>query len=271
MDSEASRYCRCIASFSAAPVQFAPGAAIDTLHRALLVIMRYARILLENAAGEVTEVPGYFSAWRKERDHPFEVFKGAEQIVYGAYSGMTHADSAPYAPVAVLRTAIELRLRHAFCIYTWVSSNNPEDTTPIDMSSIFWRYRPRKARSHSRWTCTIYGASTAGATTTYMADFDTFRGWRAFYFNTFDLSLPVLTMSPTGNGALTAGFNYPGTPGARSGQRWPQVGRNQVSGPEWPMHGRPYSQAKRRGHLSFRHSTRNQPTACSSTENIHRG
>lgn len=146
MDSEAIRYCQSIARFGAAPLQFAPEAVIHTLHRALLEIMSYARVLLEDAAREVTDVPGYFAAWRSKRDHPFEVFKGAEQNVYGTYSGMTHTDRAPYVSVAVLRTAIELRLRHAFCIYSVVSPNNPEDSAPIDMSSIFMAIQAVKGK-----------------------------------------------------------------------------------------------------------------------------
>ncbi|MBA3772499.1 MAG: hypothetical protein H0X13_08465 [Ramlibacter sp.] len=117
LDSEAKRYCSTIASFGQTPNPFAADAAVHTLHRALLELMRYAQVLLEDAGREVTDVPGFFGAWRKSREHPFEVFKGTEQIVYGTYSGMTHVDQAPYIPVAVLRTAIELRLRHAFCIY----------------------------------------------------------------------------------------------------------------------------------------------------------
>lgn len=137
LDSEARRYCATITSFGQASSPFAADAAVHTLHHALLEIMRYAQVLLEDAGREVTDVSGFFGAWRKKREHPFEVFKGTEQIVYGTYSGMTHVDRAPYTPVAVLRTAIELRLRHAFCIYSLVDPVKPDDAVPIDMSTLF--------------------------------------------------------------------------------------------------------------------------------------
>ena len=110
---------------------------MHTLHRALLEMMRYALILLEDAAHHVTDVPGYFAAWRRKRETPFEVYKGTEQIIYGIYSGMTHADRAPYTPVAVLRTAIELRLRGAFCVSSYVNPERPDDLIPIYLSKLF--------------------------------------------------------------------------------------------------------------------------------------
>lgn len=152
LDKEATRYCNSIDSFSQATVQaasqgtaiFAADAVVHTLHRALKDMMRYALILLEDAAREVTEVPGYFGAWRRKHETPFEVFKGTEQIIYGTYSGMTHADRAPYIPVAVLRTAIELRLRDAFCVSSYVNPSKPEDLIPIDLSKLFEAIQTRQ-------------------------------------------------------------------------------------------------------------------------------
>jgi hypothetical protein len=144
LDSEARRYCTTITSFGQTANPFAADAAVHTLHRALLEFMTYAHVLLEDAGREVTEVSGFFGAWRKKQEHPFEVFKGTEQVIYGTYSGMTHVDRAPYIPVAVLRTAIELRLRHAFCIYSLVDPAKPEDTVPIDMSRIFAAMQERQ-------------------------------------------------------------------------------------------------------------------------------
>src|SRR5690606_19063193 len=108
-----------------------------TLHQALHEMMRMALPLLEDAARDVTGVPGYFSAWRSKSDDPFEVFKGAEQIIYGTFSGLTHVDRAPYTPVAVLRTAIELRLRRAFGVSSFLDPNKPEELIPIDLSKLF--------------------------------------------------------------------------------------------------------------------------------------
>lgn len=145
LDSEAKRYCLSIDSFSQAPTVFAEDAVVHTLHRALQEIMRYALILLEDAEHNVTDVPGYFSAWRRKYETPFEVFKGTEQIIYGTYSGMTHADRAPYTPVAVLRTAIELRLRHAFCISSYVNPEKSDDLIPIDLSKLFEAIQARQS------------------------------------------------------------------------------------------------------------------------------
>lgn len=137
LDKEATRYCDSIDCFSQASSVFAEEAVVHTLHRALHEMMQYALILLEDAAHNVTDVPGYFGAWRRKRETPFEVYKGTEQIIYGTYSGMTHADRAPYAPVAVLRTAIELRLRDAFCVSSYVSPRKPDDLIPVDLSRLF--------------------------------------------------------------------------------------------------------------------------------------
>lgn len=137
LDSEASRYCNNIDTFSQTPSVFAKEAVVHTLHRALHEMMQYALILLEDAAHNVTDVPGYFAAWRRKYETPFEIFKGTEQLIYGTYSGMTHVDRAPYIPVAVLRTAIELRLRHAFCVSGYFNPKKPEDLIPIDLSKLF--------------------------------------------------------------------------------------------------------------------------------------
>lgn len=137
LDREATRYCNSVDRFKQAPSVFAEQAVVHTLHRALLDMMQYASTLLEDAAHNVTEVPGYFAAWRRKVEMPFEVYKGAEQSIYGTYSGMTHVDRAPYAPIAVLRTAIELRLRGAFCVSNIVNPAKPDLLIPIDLSKLF--------------------------------------------------------------------------------------------------------------------------------------
>jgi hypothetical protein len=144
LDKEANRYCDSIDSFSNASEIFAEDAVVHTLHCALADMMRYALTLLEDAASNVTEVPGYFGAWRRKNDAPFEVFKGTEQIIYGTYSGMTHADRAPSTPVAVLRTAIELRLRGAFCVSSYINPSKPDDLIPIDLSRLFEAVQTRQ-------------------------------------------------------------------------------------------------------------------------------
>ena len=79
---------------------------------------------------------GVYGAWSRRVDEPFEVYKGAEQIVYGKYSGLTHADRAPYTPIAVLRTAIEIRLRSAFGIQGYIDTSN-NSFVPIDLRRLF--------------------------------------------------------------------------------------------------------------------------------------
>lgn len=148
LDSEAKHYCVAIKRFTQEQAQgtkvFAEEAVVHTLHRALLEMMSYAQIMLEDAGREISDVHGFFGAWRSKRDHYFQVFKGTEQSIYGTYSGMTHVDRAPHLPVATLRTAIEIRLRNAFCIYSLVNSTNPEDTVPIDMGRLFEAIQKRQ-------------------------------------------------------------------------------------------------------------------------------
>lgn len=137
LDAEAKRYCASIDEFAKDPARQYGDAIINTLHPALQDLLGYAIVLLEDAGREVAEVPSYFAAWRRKQDHPFEVFKGAEQIIYGVYSGLAQADRAPYMPVAVLRTAIELRLRHAFGVYSLVDQAKPDELIPLDLSKVF--------------------------------------------------------------------------------------------------------------------------------------
>lgn len=124
------------------------GAFVFTVHGALLEMMHLALTLLEDAAREITDVPEYFSAWRRHYEEPFEVFKGSEQIIYGTFSGLTHTDRAPYTPIAALRTAIELRLRGAFGITSFVDSSRPNFSKPIDMNTIFEATRTKQKEIH---------------------------------------------------------------------------------------------------------------------------
>lgn len=137
LDSEAKRYCDHIETLSGYSHIFASDAVAHTLHRALQDMMRLAIVLLEDAGREVAGVCGYYGAWRRQHETSFEIFKGTEQIIYGTYSGLTHTDRAPYIPVAALRTAIELRLRHAFCISGLVDQSRPNELIPIDLSKLF--------------------------------------------------------------------------------------------------------------------------------------
>jgi len=193
LDSEAKIYCSTVASFGKVANPFAADAAIHTLHRAMHELMSYARTLLEDAGREIAGLPGFFGAWRSQRDHPFEVFKGTEQIIYGSYSGMTHTDRAPYIPVAVLRTAIELRLRHAFGIYSLVDPAKPQDTSPIDMGRLFEAMQKKQSEIEFAVDMHDVGESTDGATFIFTEGSGTSHGSQVFCF---DISVPSSSARP---------------------------------------------------------------------------
>ena len=141
LDSEVKGYCRAVNNFEDHEFPYAE-ATIHTLHRALKDHLAYSRILLEQAGHALLDLPGVYGAWSRRREDPFEVYKGAEQIVYGTYSGLTHTDRAPHIPVAVLRTAIEIRLRSAFGIEGYIDFAN-NAFIPIDLSRLFDSVRER--------------------------------------------------------------------------------------------------------------------------------
>jgi hypothetical protein len=134
--SEVDRYCAAVTRFASTRTPFAEDAVIHTLHGALKACMDHAVILLEQAAHALLDLPTAYGAWSRRVEHPFEIFKGAEQIVYGTYSGLTHADRAPFTPIAVLRTAIELRIRSAFGIQGYLDPENNR-FVPIDLNRLF--------------------------------------------------------------------------------------------------------------------------------------
>jgi hypothetical protein len=148
LHGQAALYCDAIDAFALNQPKgtgiFAEEAMVDDLHRALHHMMRYAYILLANASREIASNTDRFRAWGRQEDHPFEVFQGARQSIYGAYSGMAFRDRAPYAPVAVLRTAIELRMRRAFCISSYVNPGKPDQIIPIDVSRLFQAIQSRQ-------------------------------------------------------------------------------------------------------------------------------
>ncbi len=136
LDAEAERYCVAIDRLLADPSGPYVNSTVHTLHRALLELMGYADVMLEDAASQVAEVGGYYGSWRRKHDLPLEVIMAAEQVTYGTYSGLAFFDRAPYVPVAILRTAIELRLRHAFCVYSMTDTAKPGEIIPIDLSKL---------------------------------------------------------------------------------------------------------------------------------------
>lgn len=141
LDSEAKHYCDGIDGVSRVLLQstalFAEQAVMHSLHGALKELMRIAMVLLEDAGAALVEVPGYYGAGRRQYEMAYEVYRSAQQMIYGAYSGMAYADRAPHTPIAVVRTAIELRLRDAFCVYGYEDPSRPDELIPIDMSKLF--------------------------------------------------------------------------------------------------------------------------------------
>ena len=123
LDSEVKRYCRAVTNFDSQTSPYAT-ATVHTLHVALKAHLDHGRILLEQAGHALLDLPGAYGAWSRRIEDPFEIYKGAEKIVYGTYSCLTHTDRAPYTPIAVLRAAIEIRLRSAFCIEGYIDSSN---------------------------------------------------------------------------------------------------------------------------------------------------
>jgi len=141
LDSELTRYCAAVQSFAAAGQPYAPNASIYVLHGALKDCLDDGLVLLEQAGHALVQVPTAYGAWSRRFEHPFEIFKGAEQIVYGRFSGLTHDDRAPFTSIAVLRTAIEIRVRSAFGIQGYEDTSN-NNFVPVDLSSLFEEIRP---------------------------------------------------------------------------------------------------------------------------------
>ena len=135
LDSEAKRYCTVARSFVAAPDKFAGYATLVNLHGGLIDLFHHGIILFEQAAHFLLNLPGIYGGWSWRVETPIEIFKGAEQIIYGQFSGLTHIDRAPFTPVSVLRTAIEIRLRSAFGVYAHFDPSN-HSLRPIDISQL---------------------------------------------------------------------------------------------------------------------------------------
>ena len=134
LDAEVKRYCGAVTKFESHEAPYA-ATTIHTLHVALKAHLEDGRILLEQAGHALLDLPGAYGAWSCRVEESFEIYKGAEQIVYGTYSGMTHTDRAPFTPIAVLRTAIEIRLRSAFGVEGYVDPSN-NAFVPIDLRKL---------------------------------------------------------------------------------------------------------------------------------------
>jgi hypothetical protein len=136
LDGEARRICAAANNFANATNPVAPAATIYELQSALRLFLLDGLVLLRRANVSVRNDPGPYLIGKREQEHSFEIFKGAEQFIYGRYSGLTHFDRASFAPIAALRTAIEIRIRSAFGIFGYTDRSN-NSLRPIDMREIF--------------------------------------------------------------------------------------------------------------------------------------
>ncbi|MFZ0846154.1 MAG: hypothetical protein WAM62_10210, partial [Pseudolabrys sp.] len=95
LDAEAKRVCAAAAAFEKSAKPFAPNATILELQSALKSLLLDGLVLLQEAHSALQKKPGPYGIGKNRDDHPFQIFKGAEQFIYGRYSGLTHTDQAP--------------------------------------------------------------------------------------------------------------------------------------------------------------------------------
>jgi hypothetical protein len=112
------------------------GATRMELRQGIYELLLDAIVMLERAGAIRLDLPGAYDVYRINHDRTFEVFKAAEQMIYGRYSRLTHTDRAAFAPVSVLRTAIELRMRRAFGVQSYHDPRN-DGAQPIQLSKLF--------------------------------------------------------------------------------------------------------------------------------------
>jgi hypothetical protein len=137
LDAELARYVASAQALSSSPT---PGPFAVTsdfeLKQGIADLLLDAVVMLERAAQNKLNILGAYGVHRMSTDRTFEVFKATEQSTYGRYSGLTHTDRAPFGPVTMLRTAIELRVRRAFGAFVYVHLHRDE-YKPLNLSELF--------------------------------------------------------------------------------------------------------------------------------------
>ncbi len=133
--AELDRFCNAAKAFAEHSNGPLTGATEIEVRQGISEILLDAIVMLERAGAIRLELPGAYGVHRINHDRTFEVFKAAEQMLYGRYSGLTHTDRAPFAPVSILRTAIELRLRRAFGVQSYFDPKN-DNPKPIPLSEL---------------------------------------------------------------------------------------------------------------------------------------
>lgn len=133
--AEATRYTNIIAraDFSAM-VRFGD-ASVHELSEGLHDLLLDALAMLEQAGHALLKCPGVYGVWSSRFDMPFQIYKAAEQVTYGKFSLLTHIDRAPFVGIALLRVAIETRLREAFHVYAYEDPRN-HSIQPISISEL---------------------------------------------------------------------------------------------------------------------------------------
>ena len=142
LDSQAKKYLGAVKAFNGTTAPYAPKATMRVLHDGLHGIMGYGTIFLEQAGQGLLHLRNAYGGWARRQEHPFEIFSGARQIIYGRFSGIAHDDVAPFVSVAVIRTALENRLRSAFGVYGFYNHKNM-DLKPIMLGDLFDAIQPR--------------------------------------------------------------------------------------------------------------------------------
>jgi hypothetical protein len=101
IDAELRRYCRAVGRLVNSQERFDSNASIFALHLGVRGCIHEEIILMEQACSSIIGQQGVYGGWKRSIETPFEIFKGAEQFIYGQFSGLTHADTEPFAPIAV--------------------------------------------------------------------------------------------------------------------------------------------------------------------------
>lgn len=133
--AEASRYASVVARADFAAMERFADASVHELSEGVRDLLLDALVLLEQAGHVMLDCPGAYGAWGRRFEMPFEIYKAAEQVTYGKYSLLTHIDRAPFVGIALLRVAIETRLRTAFCVYAYEQAAN-RSVQPINVSEL---------------------------------------------------------------------------------------------------------------------------------------
>lgn len=145
LDSQARKYLSAAKTFKGTATPYAPNATVHVLHGGLHGMMHYGTIFLEQASQGILHLRDAYGGWARRQELPFEIFSGARQIIYGRFSGIAHDDAAPFVSVAVIRTALENRLRSAFGIYGFYNHDNM-NLKHIMLSDLFDAIQPHLSR-----------------------------------------------------------------------------------------------------------------------------